>query len=389
MNERLTDRARKVLQLSNQEAQRFSHECVGTEHILLGLVKEGTGTAAEVLKRLGIDLRKVRLEVEKIVQPGPDFPVMAKLPPTPRAKKVIELAINEARMLNHNYVGTEHLLLGLVGAQEGVAAQVLMNLGLSPQGVRRELFQILGDPRETSEGESPEPAVQHFQAAAKLRYVGFTGQVRRLVRLANDEARRLNHEFIAPEHILLGLVTQTFGPALEALDALGVDPRKIRYELERLLQVGQHTGAGEFRPLTPQAQKILDYAIQEASDLGHNYVGTAHLLLGILRDQGTPAEVVLNFFGLTLEKTRDEVRRLFRPYCGEDARIKPSEHISNFPEDVQKTVTEMAAQIDRLNQEKEQAVAEQDFERAARLRDQADKIKKQRVGILRQWGRIS
>ncbi len=138
MYERFTDRARKVMQLANQEAQRFNHEYVGTEHVLLGLVKEGSGVAANVLKNLDVDLRKIRLEVEKIVQTGPDMVTMGKLPQTPRAKKVIEYAIEEARNLNHNYVGTEHLLLGLLREQEGVAAQVLMNLELearrSPRG---------------------------------------------------------------------------------------------------------------------------------------------------------------------------------------------------------------------------------------------------------------
>src|SRR5262249_18473788 len=104
MYERFTDRARKVMQLANQEAQRFNHEYIGTEHILLGLVKEGSGVAANVLKNLDIDLRKIRLEVEKIVQAGPDMVTMGKLPQTPRAKKVIEYSIEEARNLNHNYV---------------------------------------------------------------------------------------------------------------------------------------------------------------------------------------------------------------------------------------------------------------------------------------------
>ena len=112
MYERFTDRARKVMQLANQEAQRFNHEYIGTEHILLGLIKEGSGVAANVLKNLDVDLRKIRLEVEKLVQSGPDMVTMGKLPQTPRAKKVIEYSMEEARNLNHNYVGTEHILLG-------------------------------------------------------------------------------------------------------------------------------------------------------------------------------------------------------------------------------------------------------------------------------------
>jgi ATP-dependent Clp protease ATP-binding subunit ClpC len=151
MFERFTDRARKVMALANQEAQRFNHEYIGTEHILLGLVKEGSGVGANVLKNLEVDLRKVRLEVEKLVKSGPDMVTMGKLPQTPRAKKVIEYAIEEARNLNHNYVGTEHLLLGLLREHDGVAAQVLMNLSLKLEDVREEVLNLLGAGNENDE----------------------------------------------------------------------------------------------------------------------------------------------------------------------------------------------------------------------------------------------
>ena len=156
MFERFTDRARKVMALANQEAQRFNHEYIGTEHILLGLVKEGSGVGANVLKNLDVDLRKVRLEVEKLVKSGPEMVTMGKLPQTPRAKKVIEYAIEEARNLNHNYVGTEHLLLGLLREHDGVAAQVLMNLGLKLEEVREEVLNLLGAGVENEESTAPE-----------------------------------------------------------------------------------------------------------------------------------------------------------------------------------------------------------------------------------------
>jgi ATP-dependent Clp protease ATP-binding subunit ClpC len=139
--------------LANQEAQRFNHEYIGTEHILLGLVKEGSGVGATVLKNLDVDIKKLRLEVEKLVKSGPDMVTMGKLPHTPRAKKVIEFAIEEARSLNHNYVGTEHLLLGLLRESEGIAAQVMMNLGLRLEDVRQEVLNLLGagvEPPETN-----------------------------------------------------------------------------------------------------------------------------------------------------------------------------------------------------------------------------------------------
>jgi ATP-dependent Clp protease ATP-binding subunit ClpC len=170
MFERLTDRARKVMALANQEAQRFNHEYIGTEHILLGLVKEGSGVGANVLKNLDIDLRKVRLEVEKLVKSGPDMVTMGKLPQTPRAKKVIEYAIEEARSLNHNYVGTEHLLLGLLREQDGVAAQVLMNLGLKLEEVREEVLNLLGAGVEHEEApEAAEPGTAPADPTAAPR----------------------------------------------------------------------------------------------------------------------------------------------------------------------------------------------------------------------------
>ena len=151
MYERFTERARKVMQLANQEAQRFNHEYIGTEHMLLGLVKEGNGVAANVLKNLGVDLRKIRLEVEKLVQSGPEMVTIGKLPQTPRAKKVIEYSMEEARNLAHSFVGTEHILLGLLREQEGVAAQVLMNLGLKLEEVREEVLNLLGSGLEGAE----------------------------------------------------------------------------------------------------------------------------------------------------------------------------------------------------------------------------------------------
>jgi hypothetical protein len=168
MYERFTDRARKVMQLANQEAQRFNHEYIGTEHLLLGLVKEGSGVAANVLKNLNVDLRKVRSEAEKLAQSGPEMVTLGRLPQTPRAKRVIELAMEEARHLRHNYVGTEHILLGLLREEKGVAAQVLMNLGLNLEAVRGEVLSLLGRPHGTASNppSPPLPAQGSAPAAA-------------------------------------------------------------------------------------------------------------------------------------------------------------------------------------------------------------------------------
>jgi len=139
--------------LANQEAQRFNHEYIGTEHILLGLVKEGAGVGATVLKNLELDIKKLRLEVEKLHLSSPDMVTMGKLPQSPRAKKVIEYAIEEARSLNHNYVGTEHILLGLLRETEGIAAQALTNLGLKLEDVRQNVLELLGVGLDDSHGK--------------------------------------------------------------------------------------------------------------------------------------------------------------------------------------------------------------------------------------------
>jgi ATP-dependent Clp protease ATP-binding subunit ClpC len=156
MHERFTDRARKVMERANQQAIRFNHGCVGTEHILLGMVEKHSGVAINVLKNLDIDLQRIRVDVETFLSSGPDKVTSRSLPQTPRAKLVIELAIEEARNLRHNYVGTEHLLLGLIREEEGVAAQVLMNLGLKLEDVRNEIRKLLGN-GETSGGRVASP----------------------------------------------------------------------------------------------------------------------------------------------------------------------------------------------------------------------------------------
>jgi len=144
MFNRFTERARKVVILAKEEARRFNHDYIGTEHILLGLIREGEGVAATVLQKMGVSLEKIRLEIEKLVQPGPTTQIIGDIPFTPRAKKALELAAEEARSLGHNYIGTEHLLLGLIREGEGVASQVLLNLGLDLNTVRNEVMELLG-----------------------------------------------------------------------------------------------------------------------------------------------------------------------------------------------------------------------------------------------------
>ncbi|MFM7600830.1 MAG: ATP-dependent Clp protease ATP-binding subunit [Pseudanabaena sp.] len=151
MFERFTEKAIKVIMLAQEEARRLGHNFVGTEQILLGLIGEGTGVAAKVLKSMGVNLKDARIEVEKIIGRGSGF-VAVEIPFTPRAKRVLELSLEEARQLGHNYIGTEHLLLGLIREGEGVAARVLENLGVDLSKVRTQVIRMLGETAEVSAG---------------------------------------------------------------------------------------------------------------------------------------------------------------------------------------------------------------------------------------------
>ena len=151
MFERFTEKAIKVIMLAQEEARRLGHNFVGTEQILLGLIGEGTGVAAKVLKTLGINLKDSRIEVEKIIGRGSGF-VAVEIPFTPRAKRVLELSLEEARQLGHNYIGTEHLLLGLIREGEGVAARVLENLGIDLTKVRTQVIRMLGETADVGTG---------------------------------------------------------------------------------------------------------------------------------------------------------------------------------------------------------------------------------------------
>merc|ERR1719321_1168491 len=147
MFERFTEKAIKVVTLAQEEARRLGHNFVGTEQILLGLIGESTGIAAKVLKSMGVTLKEARVEVENIIGRGSGF-VAVEIPFTPRAKRVLEMSLEEARQLGHNYIGTEHILLGLLREGEGVAARVLETLGADPAKIRTQVIRMVGESQE-------------------------------------------------------------------------------------------------------------------------------------------------------------------------------------------------------------------------------------------------
>ena len=198
MFERFTEKAIKVIMLAQEEARRLGHNFVGTEQILLGLVGEGTGIASKVLKSMGVNLKDARIEVEKIIGRGSGF-VAVEIPFTPRAKRVLELSLEEARQLGHNYIGTEHLLLGLIRESEGVAARVLENLALDLSKIRTQIIRLLGDTSETTTGSSQTkgktPTLEEFgsnltQKAAEGKLDPVIGRYKEIERVIQILGRR-------------------------------------------------------------------------------------------------------------------------------------------------------------------------------------------------------
>jgi ATP-dependent Clp protease ATP-binding subunit ClpC len=201
MFERFTEKAIKVIMLAQEEARRLGHNFVGTEQILLGLIGEGTGVAAKVLKSMGVNLKDARVEVEKIIGRGSGF-VAVEIPFTPRAKRVLELSLEEARQLGHNYIGTEHLLLGLIREGEGVAARVLENLGVDLAKVRTQVIRMLGETAEVgagggggAKGSTKTPTLDEFgtnltQLAAESKLDPVVGRHKEIDRVIQILGRR-------------------------------------------------------------------------------------------------------------------------------------------------------------------------------------------------------
>ena len=226
MFERFTDRARRVVVLAQEEARLLNHSYIGTEHILLGLIHEADGVAAIALERLGISLEAVRERVQGIIGEG-DVAPTGHIPFTPRAKKVLELSLREALQLGHNYIGTEHILLGLIREGEGVGAHVLVNLGADLSAVRQEVIQVLGGvPGSARHGApfmTPARMTRETPAAAK----------------AGVEARRLAAGSpVGSHHLLLALLQQHDSIAAKALEGLGVTAETLKQRVAEIEPAG-------------------------------------------------------------------------------------------------------------------------------------------------------
>jgi ATP-dependent Clp protease ATP-binding subunit ClpA len=302
---KLSEQGRKVLDLAQEEARRFQHHYVGTEHLLLGLVREEDSVAAQVLARLGIGLHTVRSAVEFIIGHG-DRIVIGNIGLTPRSKKVVQLAVDEAKRLNHPLVGTEHLLLALVREGQGIAAGVLESLGVNLTQVRQQTLAVLqgddvvlqGDPAAVRSDIMLLPTQPAFFNDYHL-----TDDAKTALALAEGEARLLQHAYVGPEHLLLGLVHEGQHSAARVLQGFNIDLERARNAVESQVRQGHHT-TPESLNFTPLALAYIHLAADEAQKLGHHHLGGEHLLLGITRETQGIIPTLLELLGTTVEAIR-------------------------------------------------------------------------------------
>ena len=305
-----TERVRKVLAYARQEAVALRHEYVGTEHILLALVREGGGVADTVLQNLGVDQEALRDRLLSVVQSGKSDPDRPDLPYTSRAKKVLELAMSEARHLNHAYVGTEHLLLGLIAERKGIAAQVLAEAGVTLEAAREEVLRILGTEMPQSQSPPPRPALAKSTFVAATPVLPLTDRGRRVLAQAGDLAAERGSPLITAVHVAIAIIEHEDGAANTVLDHFGVEPETLLAALEPL-------AAAKAEPVGPETMVILDRRLADRiaalqadrkAPLGPP-PGTGDLLASVLESSPEVAEV-FEANGVMIERFREELRRI-------------------------------------------------------------------------------
>ncbi|MFH0910014.1 MAG: ATP-dependent Clp protease ATP-binding subunit [Planctomycetota bacterium] len=465
MFEKFTKRAHEVIRLARGEAERLGHEFIGTEHLLLGLVKEGSGVAANVLENLNVDLEKVRLEVEKYVTANSGTMTSSStLPFTPRAKKVLEFAMEEARNLEHNYVGTEHLLLGLLREKEGMAAQVLLNLNVKLEEVRAEVMDLLGaePPGETQVSETPPavesatPALDSFGRdltvlARENKLDPVIGREREIQRLQQILARRTKNNPALLGEAGVGKTAIVEGFAQEVVK--GNVPEILREKRIVVLDLAMMVAGTKYRGQFEERIKAVLNEVRRAKNV-ILFIDELHTLVGAGGAEGsidasnvmkpTLARGEVQCIGATtldeyrkyiekdpalerrfqiihvnppthretleiLRGLRDRYEAHHRVRITDDAieeavklseryisgRFLPDKAIDVIDEAGSRVrlssltrppdVREMEGKIAGLEREKNEAVANQDFERAAECRDTADKLRAQREKLKEAW----
>ena len=450
MNDRFTERVRKVLFLARDEASRLQHEYIGTEHLLLGIVREGEGIAAKVLKKMGLDFEQIRLAVEKLVSATGGTVTVGEIPFTPRAKTVLELSVEEARLLGHNYVGTEHLLLGLIREGEGVAARVLLDLGADRKKVREEILKLLGasgGQRKNARKEKSEtPALDQFgrdltQYAADGKLDPVIGRDKEIERVIQVLSRRKKNNPVLIGEPGVGKTAIAEGLAQHIVE--NKVPKLLKDKRICTLDLASVVAGTKYRGQFEERLKSVINEIRESSDV-MIFIDELHTIVGAGGAEGAIdasnmlkpalARGEIQCIGAT---TLDEYRKHIEKDGALERRFQmvlvnpPSEsetieiirglrdkyeahHRATFTDEaivaavklaqryinnrflpdkaidvideagararlavsaIPKELVDMEREVERLEQEKESAIQNQEFETAARLRDQEKELK--------------
>jgi ATP-dependent Clp protease ATP-binding subunit ClpC len=305
-----TDRVRKVLALAREEAARLGHPYVGTEHELLGLVAEGEGVAATALVNLHAPLDAIRQRLESSLKRSRVIETASDLPYTSRAKKSLELAMAEARELNHAYVGTEHLLLGLIREEKGIAAQVLVSFGVTLDAARDEVVRILGEKpdlgdRFGSQHRQPPGLRASMRGPSRIG----PGRVSTVLVESRNVAARFGARRLSATHAAIALLAHGEGTACAALERLGCNLDELARALEPSTNPAGSAVSSAMIPIAPDLERALETALREQQEQREPTLGTHHLLLAIME---TCPEVAAPFEarGVTRERFRVQAERL-------------------------------------------------------------------------------
>ena len=379
MFERFTEKAIKVIMLAQEEARRLGHNFVGTEQILLGLIGEGTGVAAKVLKSMGVNLKDARIEVEKIIGRGSGF-VAVEIPFTPRAKRVLELSLEEARQLGHNYIGTEHLLLGLIREGEGVAARVLENLGVDLSKVRTQVIRMLGETAEVaavggSGGRTKTPTLDEFgsnltQLAAEGKLDPVVGRQKEIERVIQILGRRTknNPVLIGEPGVGKTAIAEGLAQRIANKDIPDIleDKRVVTLDIGLLVAGTKYRGEFEER-----LKKIMDEIRQAGSVI--LVIDEVHTLIGAGAAEGAidAANILkpalargeLQCIGAT---TLDEYRKHIERDAALERRFQP---VMIGEPSVEETIEILYGLRERYEQHHKLKILDEALEAAAKLSD--------------------
>lgn len=306
-----TERVRKVLAMAREEAGRLGHGYVGTEHELLGILREGEGVGATVLQNLGVDLDELKYQIDGIVKKGNSHEVPhTDLPYTSRAKKSLELAMSEARALNHQYVGTEHLLLGLLRERDGLAAQVLTDSGVTVDNARAETLRILGtEMAGVAQSEHPAPQRTRDDSLFAVAQPQLSERMRDVMRDAEDVATELQAAELTPIHVAIALVRNGDGIANAILDRMKIDRVALAQSLMNEARKSEPAPALEPRVTFGQYMVAFQRQVESESRWRSSPPTTLNILLTLL-DTVKDVAQIFEAQGVDAGKVRAEARRI-------------------------------------------------------------------------------